>query len=129
MSAPDAATRPDALAATVSPFRQNRILSVGWGNNGSFPAGRTGNLLGEHRKLLGLLGQRLELPAGIFGRQLFERRRRIHRAHLLDKIEGRIDVIVSKFDELVVVVLNALKCRRGSEMVFGVAKAANIKVD
>ena len=70
--------------------------------------GRERYLLGDRCKLLGLLGQRLELLACMFGRKLHELRRRLHAGQLLDKVEGGVGVRVSEFDELVVVVLHPL---------------------
>jgi hypothetical protein len=44
----------------------------------------------------------------MFGRKFYECGRRPHAGHLLDKIEGGIGVLVSKFEELIVVVPHTL---------------------
>src|SRR6478609_7952466 len=44
----------------------------------------------------------------MFGRKFYECGRRPHAGHLLDKIEGGIGVLVSEFEELIVVVLHTL---------------------
>ena len=49
-----------------------------------------------------------ELLACMFGRKFYECGRRPHAGHLLDKIEGGIGVLVSEFEELIVVVLHTL---------------------
>jgi len=74
--------------------------------------GREHHLLGERRKLFGLLGQRFELLACMFGRKFDEHRRRLHTGQLLHKVVGSISVRLSEFNELVVVVLSTLN--RGS---------------
>ena len=74
---------------------------------------RERSLLGKRRKLLGLLGKRFELRACMFGRKLYECRRRRDAGQLLKKIEGSVGVRVSEFDKLVVAVLHALnRCRK-----------------
>src|SRR6476660_8374305 len=44
----------------------------------------------------------------MLGRKFYECGRRPHAGHLLDKIEGGIGVLVSEFEELIVVVLHTL---------------------
>jgi hypothetical protein len=56
------------------------------------------HLLGERRKLLALLGQRLGLLAGMFCPKFYECRRRLHAGHLLDKVKSGVGVRASEFN-------------------------------
>jgi hypothetical protein len=71
--------------------------------------GRERHLLGERRKFLRLLGQRLELLACMFRRKFHERQRRLHAGQLLDKVEGGVGVRVREFDNLSCTPLTAVE--------------------